>query len=292
MTIVTDFQDQLSTRRKTAFASWHRVDLHNHSPASFDYLGNKATAIEDTAARINESGLSIVMFTDHGQLPSKEFADGVSERTSALILRGVELNVFADAFDKPKGKIDREAFFHLLVGFDPDNEGDPDFWLKSLYINCGREDRVIGGQAITGIPNDLDKVLETLGPANAILIPAHLHSRADAFRSRSIDDIYSDARFLSFVPKFTALEVTNTQTANFFDGKHAETNNLEIACVQSSDAHSHDRLGVRPTWILMQKPTFLELKASLGIRSRVSLTEPLIPDCFVVGMNIEGNYLR
>ena len=247
MPIVTDFQSELNKRGKASYASWHMVDLHNHSPTSFDYEGNKETAIEDTAKKINDTCISIVMFTDHGQLPSKEFAEGVSKRTSALILRGVELNVFADAFSKPTGKINREAFFHLLVGFDPDNEGDPDFWLKSLYINCGKEERNIGGHPITGIPNDLGKVLDVLTQSNAILIPAHLHSRPDTFRSRSIDDIYSDDRFLSFVPKFTALEVTSPLTAQFFDGKHPETKMLEIACIQSSDAHKADRLGERPT---------------------------------------------
>lgn len=292
MTTNSEFQHELLARGKGTYATWHKVDLHNHSPSSFDYAGNVATAAEDSAVRINESGLSIVMFTDHGQLPTKEFIAEVSKRTNALILRGVEINVFADAFGKPDGKIDREAFFHLLVGFDPDNEYEPDYWLQSLYQQCGREERIIGGQPIIGIPNELDKVLEILKPSNAILIPAHLHSRPDAFRSRSIDDIYSDARFLSFVPKFTALEVTNHSTAEYFDGKHAETKNSETVCIQSSDAHKADQLGTRPTWVLMQKPSFLELKASLDMRARVSLLEPRIPDCYVLGMNIEGNYLR
>lgn len=292
MSVVESFHTQLMAKSKAAYASWHKVDLHNHSPSSFDYTGNVPTAAQDSAEQINRSGLSIVMFTDHGCLPSKEFVQDVSKRTNALILRGVELNVFADAFGKPDGKIGREAFFHLLVGFDPSNEYDPDFWLQALYQKCGKVERSVGGNIIVGIPNELDKVMEVLEPANAIIIPAHLHSQSDAWRSRSLDDIYRDGRFFEFVPKFTALEVTDPNTADFFDGKHHETKSLEIACLRSSDAHQADQLGTRPTWVLMQNPSFLELKASLALRPRVSLAEPATPDCYVLGMHVDGNYLR
>jgi hypothetical protein len=290
MNPVQEFRSALSSRVK--FGRWMKVDLHNHSPASFDYVGSVASAAEDSAKQINDSGLSIVMFTDHGRLPEKQFAEAVQKRTSALILRGVELNVFADAFNKPAGKIDREAFFHLLVGFDPKHEFDPDFWLQTIYKDCGREEREIGGNKVVGIPNELDKVIETLQKSNALLIPAHLHSKADAFRSRSIDDIYADPRFLSFIPHFDALEVTDVKTADFFDGAHSETHNLEIACIQSSDAHEAKNLGTRPTWILMQEPTFEELRASLGMRSRTALRPPPVPRSYVIGIHVDGNYLK
>lgn len=290
MNAVQEFRRALTSREK--YGRWMKVDLHNHSPASFDYAGSKSSAAEDSWKQINDTGLSIVMFTDHGRLPEGQFTDAVQKRTSALILRGVELNVFADAFNKPADKIDREAFFHLLVGFDPNHEFDPDFWLQTIYKDCGKEERMIGGHRIVGIPNELDKVIATLQKSNALLIPAHLHSKADAFRSRSIDDIYADPRFLSFLPHFDALEVTDPKTAEFFDGAHAETNNLEISCIQSSDAHEASRLGARPTWALMQEPTFEELRAALGMRSRVSLATPPTPRSYVVGIHVDGSYLR
>lgn len=292
MGAVDDFRVQLMAKSNAAYATWHKVDLHNHSPSSFDYAGDVTTAAQDSAEQINRSGLSIVMFTDHGCLPSKEFVLEVSKRTNALILRGVELNVFADAYGKPDGKIDREAFFHLLVGFDPSSEYEPEFWLQTLYQQCGKEERSVGGNTILGIPNEIDKVIAVLEPANAIIIPAHLHSRPDAWRSRSLDDIYRDGRFFEFVPKFTALEVTDIKTAEYFDGKHEETKGLEVSCIRSSDAHQAEQLGTRPTWVLMQHSSFQELKASLELRLRVSLTEPSIPDCYVLGIHVEGNYLR
>lgn len=292
MDAVSQFQIDLSKAHPRAFATWQAVDLHNHTPSSFDYMGIKATAAADTARQINDRGLSIVMFTDHGELPGKEFVDEVSKQTKALILRGVELNVFADAFEKPKDKIGRQAFFHLLVGFDPQGQFNEDYWLNRIYHACGKETRSIGSQEIIGIPGDICKIIEALEGSNAIIIPAHLHTKSDTFSSRSIDDIYTDEKFLSFLAKFTALEVVDEGTAVFFDGKHPETKNVEKTCIQSSDAHEAARMGARPTWVLMQEPTFSELKASLEMRSRVSLVRPPLPDCFVHGLHIGGVYLK
>lgn len=292
MDIVNKFRMNLFEARPRAFATWHKVDLHNHSPKSFDYAGNIATAVADTAQKINERGIAVVMFTDHGELPDEGFTDEVTKQTKALVLRGAELNVFADAFEKPTEKIGNQAFFHLLVGFDPQAAESADYWLTHIYRACGRETRKIGGQDIDGIASNLDKLIDCLKDSNAIVIPAHLHTKSDTFRSRSVDDIHTDEKFLSLLPKFTALEVTDPRTAEYFDGKHSETKNAEKTCIQSSDAHEADRLGVRPTWVLMQEPTFSELKASLEIRARISLEAPSLPDCFVHGMHIEGVYLK
>ena len=151
MDIVNKFRMDLFEARPRAFAKWQKVDLHNHSPKSFDYTGNKATAIADTAQKLNERNIAVVMFTDHGELPDKEFTDAVARQTSALIIRGVELNVFVDAFEKPTEKIGSQAFFHLLVGFDPQAEINADYWLQRIYHECGKETRTLGGQPIEGI---------------------------------------------------------------------------------------------------------------------------------------------
>lgn len=289
---VSAFAAELRRRTKSSFASWHKVDLHNHSPSSFDYEGDPAVAAEESAKAINSAGLSVAMFTDHGKLPDEVFIKEVSNRTHALILRGIELNIFADAFGKSDSKIHREAFFHLLVGFDPGHQYGADYWVNAVYQQCGREERTYGSHKIVGVKGGIEQTLDVLRDSNAIVIPAHLHTDSDAFRSRSIDDIYDDYQFLSFVPRFTALEVVNQRTATFFDGRHAETRNLEIACIRSSDAHRPDRLGFRPTWLRMQDITFKELKASLTLRSRVSLDSPAEAPSYIVGAHIDGQYLR
>lgn len=292
MSVVKDFESKLRQHSFEAYATWHKVDLHNHSPASHDYKGDKGSAIQETAKQLQDKNISVAMFTDHERLPSKEFVDDVARQSGKLILRGVELNIFVDAWLKPTEKIDKQPFFHLLIGFDPENEFDADYWLQTVYHKCGREEKMLGSKKVLGIKNDINNVAEVLRDSGAILIPAHLHSSNDAFKSRSIDDIYSDAAFLASMPAFHALEVTRAETADFFDGQHAETKNSLITCIRSSDAHNAAQLGLRPTWVQMQKPTFRELRASLELRSRVSITEPVRPNSYVEGLHIQGRFLE
>src|SRR5205085_11679000 len=113
-----------------------------------------------------------------------------------------------------------------------------DYWMSDIRRHCKEESRTSGGKELKGISAPLDRLHEVLKDANAILIAAHLHSTHDAFKSRSIDDIYDDPAFLRHAREhLTALEVTKENTADFFDGKHTETGNLRKTCIVSSDSH-------------------------------------------------------
>jgi len=83
MPIVADFAKELR-RRSTPCATWHKVDLHNHSPASDDFQGDRATALRDYAEAIRNQHLSVVMFTDHERLPDADFIRDLSRQTGAL----------------------------------------------------------------------------------------------------------------------------------------------------------------------------------------------------------------
>ena len=233
--------------------------------------------------------VDVVMFTDHHALPESDFVKGLKEGSGTTVLRGAELNVFVDAWAKPESKIQKQAFFHLLVGFDPDV--DADYWFTHVNKQCGHEVRDVSGTPIHGLTASIPDICNTLQQANALIIPAHLHKRSDAFKSRSVDDIYTDEEFLRLAQDhFTALEVTDPKTAEFFDGRHTETKNLHKTCIRSSDAHDVTSIGERPTWVQMESPTFDELKAGLEIPTRVSLTQPDLPASYVVGLNIRGQF--
>jgi DNA repair ATPase RecN len=116
--------------------------------------------------------------------------------------------------------------------------------------------------------------------------------------SRSIDDIYSDDDFLGFVDRgiFSALEVRSLDTAKFFDGKHTTQDGTPIpgmTCVRSSDAHSHEHIveRSRATWILVEEPSFNELKAALSFPHRVALEAPLADHAQILGMHVAGQFL-
>lgn len=290
MTKVSEFEIQLENKAKSQFAKWHKVDLHNHSPNSYDYQSKGGNVIERTAKRIREAELSIVMFTDHEKLPDPNFISEVQKKSGKLILRGIELNVFIDAWNKPSSKVSKNLFFHLLIGFDPNEKYGSDYWIKEIYRKCKLEERDCGSKKLTGITDSVERLMEYIKDANAIVIPAHLHSTPNAFKSRSMDDIYSDNEFLDACKLFDALEVRSEQTAEFFDGQHNETNNLLKTCIWSSDAHEPEKIGTRACYVQMQNPTYNELKAALGLPFRTSLNIPQKPQSYIIGMQIKGQY--
>ena len=269
------------------------VDLHDHSPVSHDFSGNRDTTLEDAIAHLRQTPVDIVMFTDHEKLPDRDFTESLARRSGKTVLRGCEFNVLVDAWDKPTEIIDKQIFYHLLVGFDPDGEEGPNYWYTHLHKECKHETRTIGGTRAKGFSDSTEKICDLLEQAGAIAIPAHLHAGADSTKSRSVYDIYADPQFLRLAEDyFTALEVTDLKTARFFDGAHEETNFLKKTCIRSSDAHEIDRISRRVTYIQTESPTFAELKAGLHLPFRVCHETPWISDSYIQGVNIRGQFFR
>ncbi len=287
---VADFESELRRKSRPRFGKWHQVDLHNHTPKSFDYQYSGSDIVDRLAKRILDKDLSIIMFTDHEELPDESFVRQLSEKTGRVILRGVELNVFVDAWDKPEAKIAKNLYYHLLVGFDPNGRFSPDYWLNDIYRQCGEETRESGGRKLRGITASVEQLSRVVEEANAIIIPAHLHTVDDSTVSRSIDDIYKDSEFLADARYFSALEVKSPKTAAFFDGQHSETGHLYISCIRSSDSHEPDNLGWRSCYVQMEVPSYAELKAALDLPFRISLEPPSEPNSYVVGLHVHGQF--
>jgi len=290
---LNDFEKEIQKVAVDSIASWKKVDLHNHTPQSTCYTYKETDAHDLIAKQIRETGLSAVMFTDHSKLPEISLVDNIAKKSGALVLRGIELNIFVDAWNKPEDKVGKEMFFHLIVGFDPKGAQSPEYWVTDLTRNFTMETRSSGGMEIQGIRGSVEEVCKHLSEANAIIIPAHLHSTGGAFRSRSIDEIYNDREFLYLAKNyFTALEVTSDSTAAFFDGKHSETDNLIKTCIQSSDSHQPSELGWRPSYLQLETVNFGEIRAALQLPFRTSRTIPQFPNSSVIGMHVKGNFLE
>lgn len=289
---VAEFEAELNKRAKPRYGKWHAIDLHNHTPLSPDYEYHETDVEDRLAQRIRDANLSVIMFTDHGRLPKADFVKRISDSTGRLILRGAELNIFVDAWDKPESKVDKALFFHLLVGFDPSSSASPDYWMTDIQRKCNAETRMSQGQELHGISASVTTLFSVLQDANALLIPAHLHSTPNAFRSRSIDDIYADPVFLKHAREhFTALEVTSEKTAAFFDGNHDETGRLHKTCIHSSDSHHPDKLGWRPSYLQLQELTYEQLKTGLELPFRCSLQAPALPANYIVGVHVHGQFI-
>lgn len=96
MAPLDDFLAELNTRAPARHADWRTIDLHVHTPLSFDYHYKAADADARIADCVVEQRLDVVMFVDHERLPDPTFVDGVAKRAGCLALRGVELNVFGE----------------------------------------------------------------------------------------------------------------------------------------------------------------------------------------------------
>ena len=99
MSAIEQFENELCQRSEPSFGRWHAVDLHNHSPASHDFRGDRGTALDEAAQHLKQAPVDIVMFTDHGQLPNRNFTEEVAKRSGKTILRGAELNVFCGCME-------------------------------------------------------------------------------------------------------------------------------------------------------------------------------------------------
>jgi hypothetical protein len=150
MGFVQEFERELTKRANSQRASWHRIDLHNHTPTSFDYRYSGPDAVLKTIEQIRQKNLSIVMFTDHERLPEQASIDAVAKGTGRLILRGVELNMFVDGFDRSEAKVTNEVFYHLLIGFDPNGTHPPEYWLEEVYRRGGVVERDTPSRKIKG----------------------------------------------------------------------------------------------------------------------------------------------
>jgi len=291
MGIVAEFEGELRKKSRERYGHWHKIDLHNHTPASFDYQYKDVDIVDRLAEKVLANELAVVMFTDHEVLPDRDMVAALQAKTERVMLRGVEMNVFVEAYGKPVTKVSKETFYHLLIGFDPDGKEPPEYWLEHLYRTCGVETRQAGNRTIKGLTAPPDQIADALEDADALLIPAHLHTTQDPTSSRSIDDIYNDPVFLRHAKTaFTALEVTELKTASFFDGKHEETQSLQKTCIRSSDSHGPNLLGWRSSWAQMETPSYRELKAALELPFRTALSKPELPSSFVIGMHIRGAF--
>ena len=163
MSKIREFQADLSRRCPGGGASWYGIDLHNHSPASFDYAGDRSNAVQLTVDALKADPPAILMFTDHECLPDAEFCTQIEGETGVTVLRGAEINCFVDAYDKQSDTVGRNLYYHLLLGFDPQGAHPPDYWIEELYRKCRAEHRDVGqDRKIKGIPATAAQVAQSL----------------------------------------------------------------------------------------------------------------------------------
>ena len=193
------------------------------------------------ARELSRQRLSFAVVLKHEQFPTRDELDKLQELCpDVTLIPGAEINIIVDALFK---KIGKDYFFHCIVAVDPREKGDYSYVLRSAIENYQYRD----GDYPAGFRSSVLDVGLHFREKGALFIPAHLHQAKAPEDSRSVDDLYNDDAFLSFIEHgaFDALEVRQRQTAAFFDGKQVTLENRAIpkaTCVCSSDAHHHDHI--------------------------------------------------
>lgn len=289
-----ELQKQLFKKGISIGAKWVKADFHIHCPSSPDYEYTGADSFGKLARTLTDLEYGFAVILKHQEFPTKEeICRFQSLCPKTKIIPGVELNIFVDAISKKVGK---DYFYHCILAVDPDSDQPYDFILHEAKKNFSyRGDKQSYPSGFTSSISDLGHFFLERG---AIFLAAHLHQSKAPDTSRSIDDIYGDEAFLGWVAEecFSALEVREASTSQFFNGKTKTSEGIDIppaTCVQSSDAHDHQHIidRKRNTWVRVEECTFKELHAALAYSHRVSIVDPISPKSKVDGVIISGSFL-
>ncbi len=288
--MIEEFKSKLALKSGNAGGNFVKADFHVHYPGVGDYEYKGADALDQMARALTEEDFQIAVVLKHQEFPTKEELSAFQRLCpKTTLIPGAEINVFVDAMSR---KVSKDHYFHCIVAADPESE-----W--GYLLHKAKEQLTYReGEYPAGFHSSIHDVARTFTERGALFIPAHLHQAKSPDKSRSIDDVYEDDSFLSFVETglFSALEVRDVSTATFFDGTKRTTSGQTIpaaVCVQSSDAHSHEHLRSRKrfTWLQVENASFAEVQAALSFRHRVRLAPPPLGHSRILGIHVSGSFL-
>jgi hypothetical protein len=248
-------------------ASFYKVDLHFHTPASHDYK-DRSVRYERLVEKALEAGLNMVAVTDHNTGAGFDEMTKTARNSPLVVLPGVEITV---------------ENIHLLAIF-PENSScrDVTFLLHNLKI----KDNDFGKkETICSVELSIANVLEEIEQAGGIGIAAHTGSERGM--TEEIRGVWRQK--LVQHPALKVIELTKHEDIRYFDGTDP-VYKRKFSCVMGSDAHHPDEIGRRATWIRMGDSNFRSLKQIVcEPQLRISLTQPRNePYPRIVGMSVTG----
>ena len=291
---IPDFQKDFFKKANKPGGIFKKADFHIHMPGSSDYEYKGADAMEMLAKTISENNYAFAVVLEHEKFPDINKIEELQRLCpNTCIIPGAEINVFVDALGK---KIGKDYYFHCIVAVNP-KQPVRDY---NFLIEKAKEKFHFEGTAYpSGFKSSIVDIGKFFIENGALFIPAHLHQSKPPETSRSIDDVYNDDAFLKFTSLncFSALEVRDSSTADFFKGNKTTNDGLPIpkmVCVQSSDAHSYQHIIDRKrfTWIQCENNTFEELQSALSFTHRVSIAELPLNYSHIIGIHISGQFIQ
>ena len=224
---------------------WWRVDLHAHSPASFDFEGSLDQDDQVwlrwiTSAR--DAGIHAIAITDHNTAEAIHGLQNAARgnKDAPALFPGVELTAVDGT--------------HLLVLLDPGRAQEHvDDLLSTAEIPVGQRGQR-GAYSALSVVQILDRFRD-----RALIVGAHVNGKHGLLRM-------DGQQRLSVLrhPCLVAAEVDPDQhlDEHWIDGSRPEVGR-RISLVWFSDGHSFDTLGQRFTWVKMTRPDLEGLRLAL-----------------------------
>ena len=224
---------------------WWRVDLHAHSPTSYDskYPSNQENPDWTGWIRaVREAGIDAVAITDHNTAEGvKRLQDAASGIEGAPILfPGVELTANDGS--------------HLLLLLDPDRKQQHvEELLSRVEVSVDQRGQREGRSSL-----GIEKILEACGD-DALVIGAHVNGPDGLLR-------LGGQQRLAVLrhPGLAAVEINPNKEIDdsWLDGNRPEVGR-RLSQVWASDGHRFDELGRRFTWVKMTEPNLEGLRLAL-----------------------------
>ena len=224
---------------------WWAVDLHAHSPASYDFKPKTERENPDwprwiEAAR--DAGLHAIAVTDH------VIADGISPLQAAVSTLSDAPVIF------PGFELTASDGSHLLLLMDPSRtQTDVDYLLSRMKIPPCRRGKQTSRTTLSveGILNECDEDVLVLG--------AHVNGPDGLIVQGGLQRIGALNH-----PNLAAADVDPRKSldARWLDGSLPQIKR-RISQVWSSDGHRYKELGRRITWVKMTRPDLGGLRLAL-----------------------------
>jgi hypothetical protein len=233
---------------------WWRVDLHTHSPASYDFKPDADRDAKDWAAWVSaekSAGLDAVAVTDHNTPDGIFDIQTAAVAQSLAVFPGVEITV---------------GGIHLLCLFDPKCTRDD---VVALLSKLGIEPTEFGKQDASS-NKSIVEAIELATAAGAIVVAPHVNGPKGLLTMPSGQDRLKALK----APGLIAAEVCpvpsdptlwldpkGTDVQPWLDG--TKTEGRWLAQVWSSNSHAFDEAGRRFTWAKMTLPDVQGLRLAL-----------------------------
>ncbi len=226
-------------------ARWWKVDLHAHTPASYDFVGSSKLG-DDRWQRwvesVQDAGIHAVAVTDHntaaGITPIQQAATTMQD--SPTIFPGVELTANDGS--------------HLLLLVDPSSqETHVEHLLSTVGIDVDER-----GLSESRSSLSVEEILDAC-PNDSLILGAHVNSPGGLL-THSGQQRIAELQHSSLA----AVEINLNEKVDetWLNGNKAEIGR-KISQIWASDGHDFSSLGRPSTWIKMTRPNLEGLRLAL-----------------------------